>query len=425
MIDKVASKISRVEKKLGLIQSKLIPTLSKDQVERICSDWQSNNATLFIGDNLAYLQALAESGQGFIDICYIDPPYNTGSKMLYEDNRKSKDSGPFGTHTAWLAFMLPRLVIAHALLKAKGIIAISIDDYEYAHLKILMDRIFGEANLIGDVIVCRSKNGKGSAKNLATTHEHLLIYGKSKGAILRGEVDPGVYSKKDKHGSYRTDGLYRKKGQASLRTERPNLYYPIYCHPSNGDVSIEPVEGWTEVYPVDSQGIERRWLWGIETARKKAWQLYASKNGVVYVKNYAGSSEAPKRTKIRTIWTDTEFYTEQGTKEIKELFGIKVFDTPKPISFIKKVLDITAKQDAVVLDFFAGSGTTAHAIAEMNTEDKGTRRCILMEMDSIIPDDHIAIEAGFGVIADITKYRLRLVKGLVDNFVYNTISINS
>lgn len=420
MLDKAFSKINSVEKKLGFAKSKLTQPLSYDEVNTICHSWQMYDTTLFVGDNLAYLQALAAGDHGFVDVCYIDPPYNTGTKLLYNDNRKSKNMGPFGTHTAWLQFMLPRLVMAHALLKSKGIIAISIDDYEYAHLKILMDRVFGEANFIGDIIVCRSKGGKGSKDNLATTHEHLLIYGKSKLASLRGEVDEGIYDKHDEFGQYRVDGLFRKKGEGSLRTDRPNMYYPIYCHPSNGKVSISPIDGWREVYPVDSKGIERRWIWGVETATKKAWQLYASKNGVVYIKNYAGSGDTPKRTKVRTIWTDAEFHTEKGTNELKELFGKKVFDTPKPLVFIKKIIDISSQKDAIILDFFAGSGTTAHAAAEMNADDGGTRRCILMESDCHVPDNHVAMEMGFSKIADITEYRLRLIKGILSSFCYKS-----
>lgn len=415
--------IAEIESRMGFTPSKPAKGLSDEEVSLIQNTWQENTTTLFKGDNLSYLKALAINSQGFVDVCAIDPPYNTTSSLIYNDRRKSKDIGVFGTHDAWLRFMLPRLVTARELLKDTGIIAISIDDYEYAYLKLLMDRVFGEVNCIGDIIVCRSKNGKGSSRNLATTHEHLLIYGKTKQAKLRGELDTGDYDKQDEFGHYRIDGVFRKKGVGSLRTDRPNMYYPLYCHPNGGQVSLEPVSGWREVYPVDSNGVERRWLWVAKTAAKRTWQLHASKNGIVYVKNYAGEKKDPKRTKVRTIWTDNEFHTQKGTNEIKQLFGEKVFDTPKPIAFIEKVIDIASEKDAVILDFFAGSGTAAHATATLNKKDKGSRRCILMESNDKIPTKHVAVGMGFSTIADITEYRLRIIKGIMSNFCYQSHSI--
>ncbi|EDT4803466.1 site-specific DNA-methyltransferase, partial [Salmonella enterica subsp. enterica serovar Thompson] len=173
------------------------------------------------------------------------------------------------------SFMLPRLACAHELLKKTGIIAISIDDYEYAYLKILMDQIFGEDNFIGCIVVCRSKNGKGSNRNIATSHEYLLIYGKSSKACLVGLPDDDtLYNKTDEYGHYKIDGLFRKKGEASLRSDRPNMFYPLYANPKTGHVSTEAKSELVEIYPIDSKGIERRWLWGRDTAKERSWQLY-------------------------------------------------------------------------------------------------------------------------------------------------------
>jgi len=386
-------------------------------------NWDRTKSVLFVGDNLPYLKALATCNPGIADMCYIDPPYNTGSTFLYNDTRKSERNGPFGTHSAWMAFMFPRLVTAREVLKESGVIAISIDDYEYAHLKILMDLIFGEHNLIGTIVVCRSKNGKGSKKNLAVSHEYLLIYGKSNKAVLRGEVDKTDYDKQDKFGKYRIDGLFRKKGVDSLRTDRPNMYYPLYCNPTSGEVSVEPVINWKIVYPTDSKGIERRWIWGPETARERAWQLYTSKNGVVYVKNYVPAFGIEKRTKVRSLWDDTNFYTERGTNEITALFGAKVFDTPKPMAYIKKIIDVCSADDALIIDFFAGSGTTGQAVAELNEADNGSRKCILMESDCEIPANHLARAKGFKTISEITEKRLHLTQEEHNSFLFNVISL--
>ena len=421
MLSTIDLKISKLQKELGLEAQQYSSLEHTESFHEACQGWINTDATLFVGDNLIYLKELALQSPEIADVCYIDPPYNTGSKFLYQDTRKSETKGIFGTHSAWMSFMLPRLISAREILKDTGVISISIDDYEQAYLKILMDRIFGEDNFIGSIVVCRSKNGKGSNKNLATNHEYLLIYGKSKQACLRGQSDETEYNKQDEFGQYRVDGLFRKKGEASLRTDRPNMFYPLHFNPSSGKVSTEAVKGWKVAYPVDSKGIERRWLWGIDTARERSWQLYASKNGVIYVKNYAGNSEVEKRTKVRTLWNDPDFYTSKGTNEIKNIFGSKVFDTPKPLSYIKKIIDITSGENAVIIDFFAGSGTTAQAVYELNEFDGGNRKCILMESDCKIPFEHESKKRGFEYISDITEERLSLIKDKKPSFKFNVI----
>ncbi|MDX7989212.1 site-specific DNA-methyltransferase [Xenorhabdus sp. 12] len=424
MISIIDLKISKIEKILGLETQHHLP-LNKGDVSDALQNLSQTDASLFVGDNLPYLKELTLHIPGLIDMCYIDPPYNTGSKFLYNDSRKSDIIGHFGSHSAWMGFMLPRLVAAREVLKESGVIAISIDDYEYTYLKILMDCIFGEENFIGNVIVCRSKNGKGSKRNLASNHEYLLIYGKSSKASLRGQVDETEYNKQDKFGQYRVDGLFRKKGEASLKSDRPNMYYPLYFNPDSGEVSVDPITNWKITYPVDSKGIERRWLWGTETARERAWQLYASKKGVIYVKNYSGDGITQKRTKVRSLWNETDFYTERGTNEINKLFGAKVFDTPKPLAYIKKIVDVCSSNDALILDFFAGSGTTAHAVAELNSADMGTRKCILMESDCEIPARHLARKMGFTTIAEITEKRLHLIQEKYNNFSFQLIEFSS
>ncbi|EIE2491465.1 site-specific DNA-methyltransferase, partial [Salmonella enterica subsp. enterica serovar Muenchen] len=184
---------------------------------------------------------------------------------------------------------------------------------------------------------------KGSNRNIATSHEYLLIYGKSSKACLVGLPDDDtLYNKTDEYGHYKIDGLFRKKGEASLRSDRPNMFYPLYANPKTGHVSTEAKSELVEIYPIDSKGIERRWLWGRDTAKERSWQLYASNKGVIYVKNY---SNVKKRKKVRTLWNETSFYTERATNEIKEIFGDKVFDTPKPLSYISAILDSLADSD--------------------------------------------------------------------------------
>ncbi|MDO7440344.1 site-specific DNA-methyltransferase [Acinetobacter baumannii] len=422
MLSVIESKIRKLQQEFSINNSFDSTVDDFNSSSDLSINWEQNDVTLFLGDNLISLKKLFLNGSEIVDLCYIDPPYNTGSNFIYDDNRKSLEVGLFGSHEAWIQFMLPRLVIVRELLKESGVIAISIDDYEFPYLKILMDRIFGEKNFIGNIVVCRSKNGKGSKKNLASTHEYLLIYGKSNKTVLRGESDEDtIYDKADAYGQYRIDGLFRKKGEGSLKSDRPLMAFPLYANLETGEVSVDPREGWEKVLPQDSKGVDRRWLWGETTTRERIWQLYSSKNGVIYVKNYAGKESGQKRKKMRTIWNDPSFYTERATNEITSIFGKKIFDTPKPIEFIKKIIDGMCEENALILDFFAGSATTAHAVYELNKMNGANRKCILMESTDQIPSSHLAYSAGYKKIADISIARLEYIRNKDNDFKFNVL----
>jgi len=411
MLSVIESKIRKLQQEFSNNSSFDFVTNDVEANSNLSINWEQTDAVIYSGDNLISLKKLLLNGPEIVDLCYIDPPYNTGSNFIYSDNRKSPETGLLGSHEAWIQFMLPRLVLARELLKESGVIAISIDDYEFPYLKIIMDRVFGEKNFIGNIVVCRSKNGKGSKKNLASTHEYLLVYGKSNQATLRGESDEDtIYDKADAYGKYRIDGLFRKKGEGSLKSDRPLMAFPLYANLETGEVSVDPRESWRKVLPKDSKGVDRRWLWGETTTRERIWQLYSSKNGVIYVKNYAGKISGEKRKKIRTIWNDPSFYTERGTNELKQIFGQKIFDTPKPIEFIKKIIDVMSEENALVLDFFAGSATTAHAIYELNKMNGANRKCILMESSDQIPSKHIACTAGYKKVVDVSIARLEYIQ---------------
>lgn len=364
-----------------------------------------DDCALCVGDNLPVLDRLSIQFSGSINFCYIDPPYNTGNKFIYDDRRYSSNDSVWGTHLAWMDFMRPRLELARTLLADDGIIAVSIDDYEQPYLRILLDQIFGETNFISCITTCRSNNGKGARGNIATNHEYIVVYSKSKSAKVRGlpDVDLESYNKFDEHGEYRIDGLFRKKGDASLRTDRPNMFYPLYFDELGRVYTENSIPGLKEVYPVDSQGIERRWLWGKEKATAESWKLYSSPNGVVYVKNYFDRS---KRIKPKSLWVDNRYLTEKATNQIKEIFGSKVFETPKPVELLEDLIDSHTSENALILDFFAGTGTTAHAAFNLNKKDNGNRKTILVEQDASIDPSHVAYENGFRVISDITQARL-------------------
>lgn len=414
----VVEKLASLASMLGLRQAESIPSPAA-----LPEGILNTECALVKADNLKALSAMYLRGDVKIDFCYIDPPYNTGGTFVYDDKRKIDRGGLWGRHEDWMSFMLPRLTLAHSLLRDDGIIAISIDDYEYAHLKIMMDTIFEEENYIATLVVCRSKNGKGGRANVAVNHEYVLVYGKTPNALLHGiaESDSGKYDREDEHGRFTIDGLFRKKGDASLREDRPNLFYPLY-YAQDGSVYADKVSDHLhEVFPMDSKGVERRWLWGLDKARAESWKLYASKGGVIYVKNYNSDS---KRVKIRSIFDKLGYLTDRATTEIKEIYGDKVFETPKPMELIKDLIECCCAKDAVILDFFAGTGTTAHAAYELNRTTNAYRKTVLVEHPHPVSLGHMAGKNGFETTADITEFRLKKIRKDDPGFEYSVHSID-
>lgn len=383
---------------------------------------KSEDSCLLVkGDNLKALTSLAHVCENSIDFCYIDPPYNTGQQFVYRDDRTKSSSGIWKGHHDWLAFMLPRLAAAQSVLRPEGVIAISIDDYEYAQLKILMDNIFGEENYLATLVVCRSKNGKGSKPHVAVNHEYVLLYGKSRDVTFLGleESEARVYDKRDEHGEFTLDGLFRKKGDASLKEDRPNMHYPLYYSPDGKVFTEQTRDDLKMALPRDSKGIDRRWLWGIDKARAESWKLYASPKGVIYVKNYNTHN---KRVKLRSILDSPSYLTDRATTELKEIFHQKVFETPKPIALIRDLIDCCSHSNATILDFFAGTGTTAEAAWELNQRDGSNRKVILIEQMQLIAADHIARRSGFERITDITEHRLKHIRRRSEGFTYTALT---
>lgn len=413
------SKINKLNKDFALSLN-IQPDLLYPEVGPLIPQ-TNTSCRLYRGDNAIVLKQLVEQKEEF-DFCYIDPPYNTKSKFIYNDSRISKDHSIWGSHSEWIQFMAERLIPLHQILKDTGIVAISIDDYEQPYLRILMDKIFGEQNFIACIAVCRSKNGKGGKPGISTNHEYLIVYGKSNQAKLVGirEGCDSSYDKEDEHGKYKINGLFRKKGEGSHREDRPTMHYALY-YDQNGNVYTENVTGDLKpVYPVDSKGIERRWLWGKEKASAESWKLYASPKGVIYVKNYFTQG---KRVKPKSLWHDNRHLTERATNQIKEIYGDKVFDTPKPIDFIEDIIDSHTSSDAKIIDFFAGTGTTAHAAHNLNVRDGGKRKVVLVEQDQKVAKSHTAYKRGFHKIADITEGRLSWLSERDNGFTYDVVSI--
>ena len=357
------------EKVDGMLKTH-IPVFVEDKSKEITADLQDDKYNFLLeGDNLHSLKLLEKTHKGKIDIIYIDPPYNTGgTEFRYDDSIVAKEDGY--KHSKWLSFMKKRLDIAHKLLTKDGIIFISIDDNELAPLILLCDEIFGSENHV-ETIVWKNKYGAG-AKTIGfiSVHEYILCYSKRPIFNLTSELDAegqSAYSKKDekydKRGGYLTQPLMTK----SLGN-RPNLMYDIAY---NGDI----------IHP------RKQWVWSKERLEKAIQnnevEFNKQKDGTysVRAKKYLFDEEGNiRRGKPTTIFNGP--FTQEGTKEIRDHFGDEdAFKFAKPSELIRRLIafEINDKnnKDAIILDFFAGSGTTAQAVLEQNKKDGGNRRFIL------------------------------------------------
>lgn len=384
----------------------------------ICDKADALNHILIEGDNLETLTTLAYTHEGKIDVIYIDPPYNTGNKdFVYNDSYV--DSEDSYRHSKWLSFMSRRLRIAKKLLSDRGVIFISIDDNELHNLISLCDSqdLFGEANRVG--VMCRATGTTTGqdANKLGSSFDYCVIYSKSE-FVLKGvgltDKDLKRFKDKDARGSYSTLQL-RKTGNADRREDRPNMFYPV----------IAP-DG-TEVYPFGPTNYLSRW----RVARKSYEELLRD-DMIVWKESPIEHIEVDGY--VRSKWTPyVKYYSEGRTKQIsnllqdiegnkkasiviKEIFGDKgVFEYPKPIEFIKILETIGSDKDSIILDFFAGSGTTLHATMQLNAEDGGKRQCILCTNNENGICENVTYERNKRVIQGYTKPNGEQVEGLHDN----------
>lgn len=420
-----------------LAQTPSTGTLRPSKEESV--DWDTTQNLFIEGDNLEVLKLLQKSYHKKVKMIYIDPPYNTGKDFVYKDNFKDnirnykeitgqvdgegrnlssnpETSGRY--HTDWLNMMYPRLKLARNLLQDDGVIFVSIDESESANLQKISDEIFGEENLLGRISVVSNLKGRSDDKHFATAHNDLLAYQKmnfiTNGVPLPEEYLEDYDQVDDQGRRFRLQGL-RKRGTGAKREDRPNMYYPFYVDVKTGAVSLEKSELFSEmVLPVLSDGADGRWRWGFDTSSERIGELTAKTVGKenrwdVFQIDYAENEEGEKRIKPKSIWMGSEFANETGTLEVKKLLSSGVFDTPKPIGLVKYImeqsLDVSSKE--VVLDFFAGSATTAHALLEFNIEYKSKFRFIAVQLPELCDEKSAAFKAGYKTIAEISKERIR------------------
>ncbi|WP_298451805.1 site-specific DNA-methyltransferase [uncultured Prevotella sp.] len=389
---------------LGKNYARLLASLDTTTV--IVPDEEHNNLpenkdskNIYIsGDNLDALKHLLKSYAGSIKCIYIDPPYNTGSDdFVYTDSfnftveelasklsiseeqaNRILDLTRRGsaTHSAWLMFMLPRLLLARDLLSKDGVIFISIDDNEQSNLKLLCDDVFGEENQIAQICVQSNPRGRQSDTFVATVHDYLIGYARDiSKTLLKGmeltEEQRKEYSYEDVDGrKYRLLGL-RQRGVASLRTDRPEMFFPIYVNRETLEISLDKHDNWECIIPKKSDGREGRWMWGKDKCQRELHRLvprYVSKRAEfdIDVKDYLESEGIERYRKHKTIWIDKAINNQNGTQEVANLLCGNYADYPKPVDYIKMILNFANAENCLVLDFFGGSATTAEAVLKFN-----------------------------------------------------------
>jgi adenine-specific DNA-methyltransferase len=342
------------EKVAELCKEKL-PILEEDEKKEIKTDDKNPVNILIEGDNYHALSVLNYTHKGKIDVIYIDPPYNTGKKTewVYNDHYVDKDDSY--RHSKWLSFMSKRLKLAKNLLKSSGLIFIAIDDNEVAQLKLLCDDVFGENNFIG-IICWKSRHSISNDLIISQNHNFHLVYAK------------------------RFKEIFDRRHKFRLPRELKGFKNPD--NDPNGPWKLMPVDGpggATKGNPhYEFLGVKGYWRYSKETMQKLYKKGQILKRGKSLARKYY-LKDAKDKGMAPTTWWDDVGTTTEGTKELIELFGEKVFNNPKPTSLIEKILILTTdnKRDYTILDFFAGSGTTAHAVLKLNNVDKGKRKFIL------------------------------------------------
>lgn len=364
-------------------------------------NWDTTKNLYIEGDNLEVMRLMIKSYHMKVKMIYIDPPYNTGRDFVYKDDwtdslgnykmiteqgaaSNPETSGRY--HTDWLNMMYPRIRMAKHLLRNDGVIFVSIDDNEVHNLRKVMDEVFGEDNFVCQFI-WKSKLGKvGTTSTVSVLHEYILCYAK--------QSDKMSFKMIERDNEGRRENL-RQWGQADRRVDRPSMWYPI------------TIDGM-EVYPFKDDGTEGRWRVGREMAtellEKGLLELVQKGDKYHIIRNFEpGTSIIP----YDTLLLDDIGTTAKGSLILKELDLNKVFDYSKPIELVKHFAMLCTTDNDIILDFFSGSATAAHAVMQLNAEDNGNRRFIMIQLPEKCSTDSEAFKAGYKNICEIGKERIR------------------
>lgn len=414
-------------------------------------DFDTTENLYIEGDNLDVLKLLRETYLNRIDVIYIDPPYNTGNSLIYhndffqnvdsyvsnsgqyddEGNRLVPNTESNGRyHTDWLNMIYPRLRIAKDLLKETGILVLTIDDYEINTVTTVLNEIFGEDNHLGTVVIKNNPSGRSTVKGFSINHEYALFYARTKSASLgmmkHNDNQIARYKEKDDNGFFEWEN-FRKNGTDSDRNDRPKQFYPIIINEATEKLRI-PRMSWSDkekeyeileplgqqermLMPITPVGTEKVWKYGVERASLIIGEILVkrvSEGYELYRKKYLNESGSLPRT-----WWDKPEYSarDNGTRVLTNIFGPqKLFDFPKAPEAVKDALTAANLQDdGIVLDFFSGSATTAHAVMQLNAEDGGKRKFVMVQLPEVCAKGTEAEKAGYKTICEIGKERIRRV----------------
>ncbi len=393
---------------------------------------------LFIeGDNLEALKLLQETFLGKVKMIYIDPPYNTGNDFVYEDdfaessadflersNQKDDEGNRLVANTAangrfhsdWLTMMYARLRLAKNLLTADGAVFVSIDDNEADSLIKIGREVFGDENFVAQLAVQLNPRGRHLDRFIANTHESVVVFVRDGlnsdciGGLEKVGRMADEYNRNDEGGPYRLLGL-RNRNQSFNPTTRPNLYYPLYVSPSSGKVSLNKNEEFSdEVWPDTPDGIKTCWTWGREKVGKEGSLLLAEKSGSewrIHRKDYLNKGGKVSKTMAKSLWAEKEITNDYGRSAVKELFGKAVMDFPKSPALLERLVKIGSNEGDIVLDFFAGSSSTAHAILASNAREGSQRKFVMVQLPESTADGSIARQEGYETISELSKERIR------------------
>jgi adenine-specific DNA-methyltransferase len=398
---------------------------SFDEAGKYEEDNGSENMIIH-GDNLLALKSLLPKYEGKIKCIYIDPPYNTGNEnWVYNDNVNDpqiqrwlhqvvgKEGEDLSRHDKWLCMMYPRLKLLQKLLADDGVIFVSLDFHEQPFMRLIMDEIFGASNYVSEIACVNKPSGRSDDKYIATAHESIIVYRKSPLLVLGGfEPEEKItkrYNKRDTDGRlYREEDL-RKRGTHDERTDRPNLFYPFFFNQETGKLIVgnndeKTPDGFIRIEPMKSKDVQGTWRWGQDTANAQKTYIHPrympnKQQWSLFEWEYLDERGAAKPT---TLWDFKDVNSERGTEVFIKYLGFKKedFPNPKPVGTIQRILQIATAGDDIILDSFAGSGTTAHAVLNMNKADGGHRKFILVEMmdyaDSITAERVKRVIKGYG-----------------------------
>ena len=401
------------------IQEKTVQTLHPDRANSV--DWDTTGNMFIEGDNLATLKILHKAYYGKVKMIYIDPPYNTGNDFIYNDDFKQtrrsyeaeagitddegnvvRDDGLRTNtgghkHSNWLNMMYPRLFLARNLLRQDGVIFVSIDDNEVHNLRLMMNEIFGEENFVAQLIWERAFSPKNDAKFISNSHDYVLMYARNInefniGRLDRTEEANARYSNPDDdpRGPWMSSDI-------SVKTYSAANDYPITT-PSGRVIEPPASRCWRLSKKVFLERLHDNRIW-----------FGPSGDGVPRIKRFLSELRSEGMTPTSLLFHKEVGHSQEGAKQVVELFdGKGYFDGPKPVRLIKRLLTIgNAKNNDIILDFFSGSGTTAHAVAELNAEDGGNRRWICVQLPELTDEKSEAYRAGYRTIADIARERIR------------------